>query len=234
MPLFHHLAKVKMVNVPGGEFLMGHNPPTRDYGPIRRVYVDSFWISENDVTVAQFGDFCEATGFKFDWDGRKPAWGWEGKDDRPMVNVTYDEAREFCKWSGGDLPTEAQWEKAARGTDGRNYPWGNDWAPGRAWYKEGNEGVAEPSPVGAFPKGKSIYDVLDMSGNVAQWCKDWFGPVDVAEKENPTGPGFGTKRVVRGGAFVDKKNSLISWFRSSQEPDKNDVWIGFRVASRKP
>jgi len=223
-----------MVYVPVGEFLYGHNPPSPDYGPMRKVILDSFWISKNDVTVSQFGDFCEATGFKFDWVGRKPDWGWEGKDDRPMVNVTWEEARAYCKWAGGDLPTEAQWEKAARGPDGRNYPWGNDWKPNMAWYREGNAGVSEPSPAGSFPKGASPCGALDMAGNVAQWCLDWYGVPDPTDTKNPVGPGFGTKRVIRGGNFNDRKVALISWFRSSQEPGDFNPWIGFRVASLKP
>lgn len=223
-----------MVYVPPGEFLMGHNPPSVDYGPIRRVFTDAFWISKNNVTVSQFADYCEATGYKFDWDGRRPPWGWDGKDDRPMVNVTWEEARAYCKWAGGNLPTEAQWEKAARGTDGRNYPWGNDWEANRAWFRAGNESALEPAPVGAFPKGASPWGCLDMSGNVAQWCKDWYGPVDPAEVRNPTGPGFGTKRVVRGGSFRDRRNQLISWFRSSQAPEEFSIWTGFRLVRDKP
>jgi formylglycine-generating enzyme required for sulfatase activity len=228
------LDKPEMVYVPSGEFLMGHNPPTVDYGPIRRIYQGSFWITKNDITVSQFADFCDATGFKFDWQGRKPPWGWDGKDNRPMVNVTWDEARAYCKWAGGDLPTEAEWEKAARGIDGRNYPWGNDWAANRAWYPDDNEAVQEPAPIGRFPKGASPYGCLDMSGNVAQWCRDWYGPVDTTEVRNPAGPGFGTRRSVRGGSFHERKTALISWFRSSQPPNEYSKWIGFRCMSLKP
>lgn len=230
----HHLTKLDMVYVPPGEFLMGHNPPSADFGPLRKVFVDFYWISKNDVSVSQFADFVEATGYKFDWDARRPAWGWDGKDDRPMVNLTWEEARAYCKWAGGDLPTEAQWEKAARGSDGRNYPWGNDWEPNRAWYREGNEGVLEPAPVGSFAKGASPWGCLDMAGNVSQWCKDWFGPVDVSEVKNPIGPGFGTKRVVRGGNFRDKKLLLISWERWSQAPNEYSPWTGFRLVKDKP
>jgi formylglycine-generating enzyme required for sulfatase activity len=233
-PSWRHGKKPEMVYVPGGEFFMGHNPPGFEFGPVRRVTVDSFWIGKNDVTVSQFADYCEATGTKFDWDGRRPAWGWDGKDDRPMVNVTWDEAIAYCKWAGGDLPTDAQWEKAARGTDARAYPWGNDWAPNRAWYREGNDSIAEPAPVGSFPKGVSPFGCLDMAGNVAQWCKDWFGAVDVTEVKNPVGPGFGTKRVIRGGDYHDRRTLLISWVRSAQVPKEYSTWTGFRLVSLKP
>src|SRR5579863_7174190 len=84
----HRGRKHEMVYVPPGEFLMGHSPGGPEYGPTRRVFVDSFWISKNNVTVSQFADFFEATGHKFDWDARRPPWGWDGKDDRPMVNVS--------------------------------------------------------------------------------------------------------------------------------------------------
>lgn len=233
-PSQRHGKKPEMMYVPGGAFTMGHNPVRPEYGPQRQVFVASFWISRDDITVSQFADYCDATGYKIDWDRRKPDWGWEGKDDRPMVNITWEEAKAYCRWAGGDLPTEAQWEKAARGTDARNYPWGNDWGANRAWYREGNDTVMEPAPIGRFPKGESPFGCRDMVGNVAQFCKDWYGPVDPTEIRNPVGPGFGSMRVVKGGSFRDPKNLLIVWNRTSFDPHEHSMWIGFRLARTGP
>ena len=99
---------VKMVYVPAGRFAMGSKSDHKDEMPRRRIYIDGFWIGRNDVTVAQFRAYCDAARYKYDWDALKPDWGW--RDDNPMVNVTWDEARAYCKWAGGALPTEAQWE----------------------------------------------------------------------------------------------------------------------------
>jgi len=113
---------VELVYVPAGEFRMGGRAP-HEGRPAHQVYLDAFLIGKNDVTVAQYQSYCDATGAKYDWSARVPYFGWH--NDYPMVCVSWEEARAFCKWAGGDLPTEAQWEKAARGTDGRVYPWGN-------------------------------------------------------------------------------------------------------------
>ena len=116
-----------MVYVPAGEFVMGDDQMPRS-SPRRTVTLDAFWIYKNDVTVAQYRKFCQATGRQMP---QTPTWGW--KDDHPVVNVTWDDAKAYCDWAGAALPTEAQWEKAARGTDGRMYPWGNEWDAGKLW-----------------------------------------------------------------------------------------------------
>lgn len=194
---------VELVFVPGGEFTMGDEELT-EAGPARRVYLDAYWIGRNVVTVSQFRAYCENSGYGYDWEGKCPKWGWT--DSYPMVFVTWDEARAFCLWAGGDLPTEAQWEKAARGPEGRLYPWGNHWDPDKLCCSRKEFGDAlGPSPVGSRPVGASPFGCLDMVGNVNQWCLDWYGAYDSGELRNPIGadPGGWDQRVYRGGCWAD-------------------------------
>jgi formylglycine-generating enzyme required for sulfatase activity len=257
----------EMVWVPAGEFLMGstdeeiaqllkENPGWKaDWfareKPQRKVNLDGYWIYKNPVTVAQYRKFCEATGRKM---RDAPTWGW--KDDHPIVNVTWHDATAYAKWAGGRLPTEAQWEKAARGTDGRRYPWGNDWPPpkgagnfaDKALTREAPElakalseagfpplsdyddGYAYTSPVGSFPAGASPYGALDMAGNVWEWCEDWYGKdyYKSAPLTNPQGPGSGSYRVVRGGGW-DSGGYCRSAARDGLDPDGWDSGGGFRL-----
>ena len=187
-----------MVAVPAGEFTMGNNDYD-DEKPQRQVTLDGYWIDKDLVTVAQYRKFCADTGRKMP---DPPKWGW--KDDHPVVNVTWDDAKAYADWAGASLPTEAQWEKAARGTDGRKYPWGNDFDRSRLWCSHGTTGDAKgTASVGRFPMGASPCGALDMAGNVWEWCADWYGPdyYKDAPAENPTGPGIGKGRALRGGSW---------------------------------
>jgi formylglycine-generating enzyme required for sulfatase activity len=185
--------KVDMVLVPKGYFSMGSTTYDSEK-PVRRVFLDAYWIGKNDVTVAQFRAYCDDSGYNYDWGGHKPDWGW--KDDHPMVRVTWDEARAYCQWAGGDLPTEAQWEKAARGEEGRVYPWGETYDESKL-----QANAKSTAPVGSFPSGASPYGCLDMAGNVWQWCLDYYGDYDASATQNPTGAGTGKSRVLRGGSW---------------------------------
>ena len=184
--------------------------------PRHRVQMDGFWMYRNDVTVAQFRKFCAETGQAMP---KEPAWGWH--DDHPMVNVSWDDAQAYSAWAGVALPTEAEWEKAARG-DGTHheYVWGDAWPPPpgagnfadetcRASGKYQNaifvdgytDGFVNTSPVGAFAaNGIGLYD---MAGNVWQWCADRYGAdyYHNSPLQNPTGPATGTARVLRGGGW---------------------------------
>lgn len=130
-----------------------------------------------------------------------PKWGWQ--DDYPMVNLSWYDAKRYAQWAGAALPTEAQWEKAARGTDGRIFPWGNDWDASKSSSSLWTDHPGKPSLVGSFPTGASPYGCLDMAGNVYQWCADYYDPYyyHKSPKSNPTGPETGNTRVVRCGIW---------------------------------
>jgi formylglycine-generating enzyme required for sulfatase activity len=186
-----------MVWIPAGEFLMGSNDDRADEKPQREVYLDGFWIYKYEVTVAQYRRFCEATGRRMP---DAPEWGW--RDNHPMVDVGWKDACSYAAWAGMRLPTEAEWEKAARGTHGRKYPWGDQWhktkcAPGDTFGTQ---------PVGSHPSGASPYGCMDMAGNAWEWCADRYDQhyYTIAPTRNPTGPSAvaaGGCRVVRGGGW---------------------------------
>jgi len=207
---------------PNGSWTEIHN----DAGPTRTVSLDGYWIGKTLVTVAQFRQFTKAAHYKFNWKANQPQWGWI--DSHPMVMVTWADARAYCKWAGGDLPTEAQWEKAARGTDGREYPWGNEWDKSRL--AAGN--LKSPCPVGAFPAGASPYGCLDMAGDAAEWCLDWYG-MDYTDlpSQNPKGVESGQQRVVRGGSFATAAvdSNFRCTFRQAADPKVGACVYGFRL-----
>jgi formylglycine-generating enzyme required for sulfatase activity len=153
---------------------------------------------KNDVTVSEYRKFCDATGRKMP---EAHFWGWI--DEHPMVNVTWYDAKAYADWAGISLPTEAQWEKAARGGDGRTYPWGFTWDAAKCSNSVGANNPGKTSPVGSFPAEASPYGCLDMAGNVWQWCADWYGEdyYKNSPAKNPTGPETGTARVLRGGGW---------------------------------
>ena len=199
--------------------------------PQHNVYLDSFYIDKYEVTNKQFKKFADATGYVTD--AEKQGWGylWDGsnewprpkgaswraphgrgssirrKDNHPVVQVSYNDALAYLEWAGKRLPTEAEWEKAARGVDGRLYPWGNQWDPSRlnSW----EAGPHRTTPVGGYPKGVSPYGAYDMVGNVWEWVFDWYHPryYHTSHKwSNPRGPATGKHRVLRGACWLNQKH----------------------------
>ncbi|MHB9032312.1 MAG: formylglycine-generating enzyme family protein, partial [Anaerolineae bacterium] len=199
--------EIELVRVPAGEFLMGassNNSFALDNElPQHTVYLDEYLIGKTEVTVAQFRLFMQATGFKFLGARKLP----EGKDNHPVIGLQYEGALAFVtwlsEWTGRKvtLPTEAQWEKAARGTDGRLYPWGDDNIDCNyanvAFCKEGTV------PVGSYPKGVSPYGALDMIGNTDELTSDLYiaDYYKSSPARNPTGPDSGSYHTVRGGCY---------------------------------
>ena len=226
------------VTIPAGEFLMGSDAKRdcdayEDEQPQHLVYVGRYQIARVPVTNAQYKAFVDATGHRAPnhWQrGRIPA----DKEDHPVVYVSWYDAQTFCSWAGARLPTEAEWEKAARGSDGRKYPWG-DSAPdcGKAQYHGcgGETVVAGSKPAGASPSG-----VLDMAGNVWEWCQDWYGENYYASSpsRDPQGPDSGNRRVVRGGSWYFNEWYVRAANRHWNVPIFRYDLVGFRCVSPAP
>ena len=219
--------KKGMALVPAGKFLMGSDD-LMESDPVHEVYVDSFYIDITEVTVAAYRTYAKAAGVAM---AEAPQGGWNEK--HPISNVSWSDARDYCAKAGKRLPTEAEWEKAARGTDGRLFPWEKGKADGRTNQLGAEDGFATTAPVGSYPSGQSPYGVMDMAGNVWEWCSDWYDGKYYRKSppKNPQGPEKGTARAYRGGAWNNTPYVLQSAGRGQALPDKKDTSIGFRCAS---
>jgi formylglycine-generating enzyme len=215
------------VAVPAGWFLMGSDEGRRSNQPQRKVYLDSFYIQRTEVSREEFGRFIDATGFQ--------AAGWDGIPDAsdanlPVVGALWQEASAYCEWAGMRLPSEAEWEKAARGEDGRNYPWGNEWDSGRANTADG--GPRALQVVDSYPNGASVYGALNMAGNAAEWVADYFS-FDYylsAPDHNPKGPNQIMDHVIRGGSYLSPSEYATTYFRDSSHSVRPNQRVGFRCA----
>ena len=222
-----------MAVVPAGEFMMGSSTGDADEQPAHKVHVDAFSMDRYEVTVGQYATFLQATGVNspLDWNTmNQPA-----HQKRPVANVDWADAAAYCKWAGKRLPTEAEWEKAARGTDGRLYPWGNDPpTPLHANYgKTGSHDYGALALVGTLEAGKSPYGVYDMAGNVWEWVSDWYDNdyYKNSPQQNPTGPPMGGFKVIRGGAWNSNMRNLRSADRYWDPPSFRSLYFpGFRCA----
>jgi len=225
-----------MILVPEGSFILGSEDGNFDETPKREVRLDAFHIDAHPVTNAEYKKFIDETGYeapslgfewskKYDWHDRMYP---EGKEDHPVVLVKWVDAVTYCDWAGKRLPTEAEWEKAARGTDGRIWPWGNEWDTGRL----ACGGVGDTMPVGRYESGKSPYGCFDMAGNVWEWTSDWYGSLYFREapSHNPMGPDKGEHRVLKGGAWIHSEFSVRGAMRFHKPPTHCDNYIGFRCA----
>jgi len=224
----------EMIFIPTGDFLMGDDDQ-RD-NPRHRVTLTGYWIYKNLVTVGMYRKFCHATGRKMPSEPLKHFNSNWSKADHPIVNVSWKDAQAYCDWAGMHLPTEAEWEKAARGTDGRLYAWGNEWDANKCQCSKmvfGDSGGT--SAVGSYPSGASAYGLLDMAGNVDEWCSDWYDRnyMKTGPGINPTGPTSGGSRVVRGGSWdIYSPYGFRSASRDYVGPnDARDGYFGFRCAS---
>src|SRR5262245_35329335 len=221
-----------MALVPAGEFTMGSVMGEPDEQPVRKVYVDAFYIDKEQLTVGKYGTFLDSTSHEAppDWDIMKKSMNQR----RPVVNVDWADAAAYCKWAGKRLPTEAEWEKAARGTDGRIYPWGNQLPTDThaSMNKEIWKNHAAVAPVGMYEAGKSPYGIYDMAGNVWEWVSDWYSEdyYRTAPLRNPTGPSTGHYKVVRGASWGSNPKDLRSSNRESRLPSFGSLGTGFRCA----
>ena len=216
-----------LVYVPGGEFEMGDGKDSNC--PKHRVHVDGYWIALSCVTNGQYGRFVAETKHRAP-DNQK--WNLAAYADHPVVNVDWDDAVAYGKWAGLRLPTEAEWEKAARGVKGLIYPWGNEWDEKRC-RNANNRGSEETTVVWGYPGGVSGYGTAQQSGNVWEWCADWYdeGYYGKGEVKNPSGPGTGSDRVYRGGSWgSDGASNFRGATRFRFVPSYRGGIQGFRLA----
>ena len=219
-----------MVFVPAGEFTMGSNNGESDEQPVHTVYLDSFYIDKYEVTNALFRQCVDAgvCTAPTSCDYGTPTFNDADKSNHPVVCVDWNDATTYCQWQGKSLPTEAQWEKAARGTDGRTYPWGEGLDCNKAQYEDCGGGTV---PVGT-KNGVSPYGAYDMAGNVWEWVNDWYDGNYYASSpaSNPTGPSSGQTRGLRGGGWSSYWNYTRVANRNDYYPDGRGKFIGFRCA----
>ncbi|MDD5222456.1 MAG: formylglycine-generating enzyme family protein [bacterium] len=230
-----------MAYIPTGEFMMGCNSSVDnqcgdDGKPYHQVTLDAYYIDKYEVTVAEYQKCvntlkCDAPKSKSD--NQYCNWGYSDRGNHPVNCVDWHDANNYCEWAGKRLPTEAEWEKAARGTDGRKYPWGNETA--NCDYMVigyGGNGCGKDStwPVGSKPKGASPYGVMDMAGNVWEWVSDWYdsGYYGKSPSRNPQGPSSGSSRVIRGGSWNYGTGSLRASGRGSTRWAYRGDNLGFR------
>ncbi|MFQ6015756.1 MAG: formylglycine-generating enzyme family protein [Anaerolineae bacterium] len=219
-----------MIEIPAGPFIMGSNIGDPDEGPAHEVDLPAFEIDKFEVTNADFAKFVEATDYVTDAEkaGQKIWRDYAaGKENHPVVKVTWNDAVAYCQWLGKRLPTEAEWEKAARGTDERVFPWGNEWDPQKANVKA--TGLRGTAAVGSFGAGASPYGVEDIAGNVWEWTADWYQPYPGNTVEDPY---YGERfKVTRGGAWFEEEPQVRAFNRNAADPNITAVdELGFRCA----
>jgi serine/threonine-protein kinase len=223
-----------LVFVPEGEFTMGSNGGYSDERPVHTVTLDAFWIDKTEVTNAMYA-LCVNEGvcqppYNDRSYTRDTYFGDPQFDNYPVIFVDWNYATTYCTWAGRRLPTEAEWEKAARGIDGRIYPWGNTEPDAKLLNFKGN--IGDTTEVGSYPNGASPYGALDMAGNVWEWVDDWYGEnyYRNSPSENPQGPSSGNYRVLRGGSWHDGANYVRSAYRDGNYFDYANSSYGFRCS----
>lgn len=226
-----------LVKVPDGRFLMGTIPTglrkSDHEEPQREVTLDTYYIGKHLVTNAQFSKFVEATKYPLPRFYTDPRFN---SPNCPVVGITWYDTQAFLAWieelasDSYRLPTEAEWEKAARGTDGREYPWGDQWESSKANTSESR--IKRLTPVGNYPDAVSVYGCYDMAGNAYEWCSDWFHPETYKHSPsvNPQGPVHGRRKVIRGGSWVARGEFAARCAnRAAYEPIQAVHNVGFRI-----
>jgi iron(II)-dependent oxidoreductase len=219
-----------MAEIPAGPFTMGTDNGSPDEGPAHEVDVPAFQMDKFDVTNADFAIFVQATGYETYAEKNETGPTWRdkysaGKENHPVVFVTWNDAVAYCDWLGKRLPSEAEWEKAARGPQDFVYPWGNDWDPSKANVKE--SGLRGTTAVGSYPPNS--YGLFDMAGNVWQWTGSWYEPYPANTTSDPY---YGEQfRVVRGGGWFEEAPQVTTYNRNAADPNATaHDDLGFRCA----
>ncbi|MGD2087453.1 MAG: formylglycine-generating enzyme family protein [Candidatus Aminicenantes bacterium] len=236
---------IVMVYIPPGEFMMGQTKEEKnwlveqigeeDYSlykketPLHKVYLEGYWIGKYEVTFAQYDRYCQETKIE-----KPDDKGW-GRENRPVINVSWTDAVEYCEWLSYKtglkfkLPTEAQWEKAARGSDERKYPWGSKEPDKNLANFDGN--IGKTTSVGSYPVGASPYGLLDMAGNVWELCSDWIEAdyYKISPPKNPICSTSGSLRVARGGSWGIYARDIRCAYRGGFWPSNRSIDFGFRL-----
>ncbi len=232
--------------MPAGSFMMGSEGGTDNEQPVHEVTLDAFWIDRTEVTNAQYAacvddGACDPPGSSSSYT-RDSYYGNPEYADYPVIYVSWDDAAAYAAWAGGRLPTEAEWEYAARGPKSLEYPWGNTFDGERLNFCDVNcpfdqrdsswdDGHADTAPVGSHPDGTSWAGALDMGGNVWEWTDDWYVSDYYARSpgNNPTGPETGQFRALRGGSWSNDDQDTRAAYRNYVYPDYWNYSVGFRV-----
>jgi len=240
-----------MVLIPAGNFNMGSTSGQPSEQPVHAVYLDAYYIDKYEVTNGVYKVFMDSGGYNNSAYWTTDGWTWKTNNSitqpyywndstfgynatngpsLPVVGVSWYEVYAYANWAGKRLPTEAEWEKAARGTDGRTYPWGEGIDSSKLNY---NYSIGLTTVVGSYETGKSPYGCYDMAGNVWEWCADWYDGsyYSSSPTNNPQGPASGANRVLRGGSWYGSGNSCRSASRGWYNPDYWNFSFGFRCAS---
>ena len=214
-----HSIEIAWLSIPAGTFLMGSPESEVDrfsYETQHQVTLSAFRMSKNEITFAQYDLFCEKTSRE------KPSdEGW-GRGERPVINVTWDDATAFATWMGCRLPTEAEWEYACRAGSTSAFSTGSNITA-----KQANCTLEKTMPVGSYPA--NAWGLHDMHGNVLEWCSDWYGEYSIPAPKNPTGPSSGSSRVYRGGSWLNFALTCRSATRFNYVPSDRFIIIGFRL-----
>ncbi|MBI5417479.1 formylglycine-generating enzyme family protein [Candidatus Poribacteria bacterium] len=236
---------INSINIPAGEFTMGVDKGgDLIEAPSHKVILDSYYIDKSEVTNADYKKFIDNGGYNLKEIWSNEGWAWKEKNnitapqlwndskynepDQPVCGVSYYEAEAYAHWAGKRLPTEAEWEKAARGTDGRMFPWGNEYKKNLCNNKDA--GNKKPIKVCSYPDGVSPFGVHDMAGNLNEWCSDFFDRnyYKNSPLKNPKGPEKGTDKVIKGGGFSYDSHYCRTTRRGSYSPSQRSSTIGFR------
>jgi len=237
-----------MVLIPKGAFEMGSRRSLRELNPVaifqadrhmlgpenpaHEVILDDYYIDIHEVTNADYKKYLATTGSK-----KLPRY-WDdsnfNQSDQPVVGVTWKQAQAFCRWGNKHLPTEAEWEKAARGKRPVKYPWGDE-EPDKTRVNFNNH-IGKTTAVGSYQTGKSDYGVFDLSGNVAEWVQDWHFPEYYlfSPKENPPGPEKGHYKIIRGGNWKNNAEDVNLTYRNATVPKARSKTVGFRCVAKAP
>jgi formylglycine-generating enzyme len=224
----------EMILIPAGPFIRGTEKGGFDERPQRTLVLGGFLIDKFEVTNSQYAAFVAATGHRKAGPPARYAknMGRMRGINHPVVYVSWHDAQDYCAWKGKRLPTEAEWEKAMRGVNGRLWPWGNVEVASAANWARVDDGFEVTAPVGTFKSDESPFGVRDGAGNVMEWVDDWYqeNAYREAAESDPRGPEHGTYKVLRGAGYTSSGSDLRITSRSKMVPDFRDETIGFRCA----